>query len=224
MTMRAWPFLSSLATKFLISLTGLAMCLFLVAHLAGNLLLFLGPATFNGYAHLLIANPLVPVIEISLALILLLHMYNTVLSWWSNRRTRPTPYVRRRWAGGPSRKSVASVTMIYTGIVVVVFIVLHVRTFKYGTYYEVPGGGERDLYRLVIEFFQNPVSVVFYEVSLVLLGLHLWHGFTSAWESLGVHHERFTPAIVWAGRAFAAAIGAGFLLIPAWVFFLGGGS
>jgi succinate dehydrogenase / fumarate reductase cytochrome b subunit len=215
-------FTSSVAIKCLIAVTGLAMCLFLVGHLAGNLLLFLGPGTFNAYSHLLVSNPLVPVIELGLALILLLHIYNTAVTWWANRQARPTPYYRRRWAGGPSRKSVSSVTMIYTGAIVLVFLVLHVKTFKYGVYYEVPGGGERDLYRLVIEFFRNPVSVLFYEASLVILGFHLWHGFTSAWESLGVHHARFTPAIVWAGRIFTTLVGAGFVLIPLWVFFLGG--
>jgi succinate dehydrogenase / fumarate reductase cytochrome b subunit len=224
MTTRFRVFSSTVATKFLIAVTGLAMCLFLVGHLAGNLLLFIGPTTFNGYAHLLIANPLIPVIELGLALILLLHIYNTALTWWSNRRARPTPYYQRRWAGPPSRKSVPSVTMIYTGAVVLVFLVLHVKTFKYGVYYDVPGGGERDLYRLVIEFFRNPVSVLFYEASLVLLGFHLWHGFTSAWESLGANHTRFTPAIIWTGRIFATVIGSGFLLIPLWVHFLGGQS
>jgi len=222
MTTRFKVLASSVAIKYLIALTGLAMCLFLVGHLAGNLLLFLGPAIFNAYAHLLVANPLVPLIELGLAGILLLHVYNATVTWWTNRRARPTPYYRRRWAGPPSRKSVSSVTMIFSGALIFVFIVLHVRTFKYGVVYEIPGSGERDLYRLVIEFFSSPLSVIFYEVCLVLLGTHLWHGFSSAMESLGVHHSRFTPAILWGGRVFAAAIGAGFLIIPLWVYVMGG--
>ena len=214
-------FSSSVAEKFLIALTGLALFLYLLVHLAGNALLFLGPETFNGYAHMLITNPLVIPAEIGLAAIFVIHVYKTAVMWWRNRAARPDAYVRRRWAGGPSRKSLASTTMIYTGVITAVFVVLHVRAFKYGTYYQVEGEEARDLYRLVIEFFQSPLNVVFYELCLVLLGFHLWHGFSSAFESLGADEPRYTPRMLLLGKILAVLIAGGFVAIPLWVYFGG---
>jgi succinate dehydrogenase / fumarate reductase cytochrome b subunit len=96
--------------------------------------------------------------------------------------------------------------------------------FKYGTYYRVPGSEERDLYRLVLEFFHNPVNVGFYEACLVLLGLHLWHGFSSAMESLGIDHPRYTRGMLTVGKVVAILIGGGFCVIPVWVYVFGGRS
>lgn len=221
MTPRWNAYSSSVAEKFLIALTGLALFLYLVVHMAGNALLFFGPETFNGYAHLLITNPLVIPAEIGLAAIFLLHVYKTAVMWWRNRAARPDGYVRRQWAGGPSRKSLASTTMIYTGVITAVFVVLHVRAFKYGAYYQVEGEEVRDLYRLVVEFFQSPLNVLFYEVCLVLLGFHLWHGFSSAFESLGADEPRYTPRVLLLGKVLAVLIAGGFIAIPLWVYFGG---
>jgi succinate dehydrogenase / fumarate reductase, cytochrome b subunit len=213
-------FSSTVAEKLLIALTGLALFVYLVVHLVGNSLLFLGPETFNGYAHVLMSNPLVVVIEVGLAAIFVLHVWKTVAMWWRNRGARPEPYYRKRWAGGPSRKSVASTTMIYTGTIVAIFVVLHVRAFKYGPAAEV--AGERDLYGLLVGFFRNPLNVAFYEVSLALLGFHLWHGLSSALESLGGDEPRVTPAVLLLGKAVAIVLAGGFVFIPLWVYFVGG--
>ena len=221
MTPRWKALSSSVAEKFLIAATGLALVLYLVVHLAGNALLFLGPATFNDYAHALISNPLVIPAEIGLLAIFILHVYKTVVMWWRNRSARPEAYARKRWAGGPSRKSLASTTMIYTGLVTAVFVVLHVRAFKYGAYYQVEGSEARDLYRLVIEFFQSPFNVVFYEVCLVLLGFHLWHGFWSAFESLGGDERAVRPRVLLVSKVVAVIIAGGFVAIPLWVYFGG---
>ncbi|RPJ71161.1 MAG: succinate dehydrogenase cytochrome b subunit [Acidobacteria bacterium] len=221
MTPRWNAYSSSVAEKFLIALTGLALFLYLVVHMAGNALVFFGPETFNGYAHMLITNPLVIPAEIGLAAIFLLHVYKTAVMWWRNRAARPGGYVRRRWAGGPSRKSLASTTMIYTGVITAVFVVLHVRAFKYGAYYQVEGEEVRDLYRLVVEFFQSPLNVLFYEACLVLLGFHLWHGFSSAFESLGADAPRYTPRVLLLGKVLAVLIAGGFIAVPLWVYFGG---
>jgi succinate dehydrogenase / fumarate reductase cytochrome b subunit len=222
MASRWKPFSSSVAEKVLISVTGLGLVLYLIVHLAGNLLLFLGPETFNGYAHALISNPLVVIVEVGLVAIFVVHVYKTAVMWWRNRKARPQAYHQKRWAGGPSRKSWASTTMIYTGIVTAAFVVLHVRSFRYGAYYQVAGSEVRDLYRLVIGFFQSPLNVVFYEICLVLLGFHLWHGFASAFESLGADRPGFTSKLLIASKVLAIVIGGGFLAIPLWVYFFGG--
>ena len=222
MTPRWKPLSSSVGEKFLIAVTGLALFLYLVLHLAGNLVLFLGPEQFNGYAHALISNPLVIPAEIGLAAVFVLHVWKTVVMWWHNRQARPSQYVQKKWTGYPSRKSLASTTMIYTGALTALFVVLHVWNFRFGATGEV--GGQRDLYGLVARFFQSPLNVVFYEIALVLLGFHLWHGFSSAFESLGGDEPRYTPRILLAGKVLAIVIAGGFVIIPLWVFFSGGRS
>ena len=216
------PLASSVAEKLLIALTGLALFLYLVVHLLGNSLLFLGQEQFNGYAHLLISNPLIIPVELGLAAIFILHVWKTVAMWWRNRQARPDAYYQKQWAGSPSRKSIASTTMIYTGLLTAVFVVLHVWTFKYGPTSEI--AGERDIYGLVTRFFSHPLYVAFYEVCLVLLGFHLWHGFSSAFESLGGDEPRYTPRVLLAGKVLAVVLGGGFVFIPLWVFFTGGRS
>jgi succinate dehydrogenase / fumarate reductase cytochrome b subunit len=220
MPRRPSAFASSVAEKLLIALTGLALVGYLVVHLIGNALVFLGPARFNGYAHALVSNPLVVPVEVGLVAIFVLHVWKTVVMWWRNRKARPEPYQRRRWAGPPSRKSVASSTMIYTGAIAAVFVVLHVRAFKYGPAGQV--AGQRDLYGLLVGFFHDPVHVALYEACLVLVGLHVWHGFSSAFESLGVNGPRITPGVLRLGRVLAVLLAGGFLAIPLWAFLLGG--
>jgi succinate dehydrogenase / fumarate reductase cytochrome b subunit len=110
--------------------------------------------------------------------------------------------------------------MIISGLITILFVVVHLKQFKYGpTYFAV--GGQRDLYRLEVENFSNPLLVAFYLGSLVVLGLHLWHGFWSAFQSLGLGNARTTPRIMQAARAVGLVLIAGFLVIPVWVYFFG---
>src|SRR5437588_8704384 len=101
-------FSSSVGTKILIGATGLALFLYLVIHIAGNVMVFFGPAAFNRYAYTLEGNPLIPIVEVGLLLIFLLHIYKTVLMFIENQQARPVRYVRKKYAGPPSRKSLAS--------------------------------------------------------------------------------------------------------------------
>ncbi|MBI4476457.1 MAG: succinate dehydrogenase cytochrome b subunit [Acidobacteria bacterium] len=212
---------STIWTKVLIALSGLALVLYLVLHLAGNVLIFAGAETFNKYSHTLISNPLVIPAELALLAVFLLHVYKTVVMWATNQRARPTAYHTRRWAGPPSRKSWASSTMILTGIVTLLFVIVHVATFKFGTYYAVEGQDIRDLYRLEIETFRRPGWVAVYVAGMTLIGFHLWHGFSSAFESLGARHPRYTPRILALGRVLAVAVAGGFMAIPLWIYFRG---
>jgi succinate dehydrogenase / fumarate reductase cytochrome b subunit len=218
-------FASSIGTKILIAVTGLLLFVYLVLHLAGNLLVYLGPATFNGYSHLLIKNPLIVPIEIGLAAIFVLHVYKAIMNWVANRRARPVGYYRRKWGGPPSRKSIASSTMIFSGLVILVFVAIHLAQFKYGPEYLVaeaaPGGELRDLYRLEMEVFGNVLNVAFYGFCMVVVGFHLWHGFSSAFQSLGADHPRYTPLVLRTGKVVALALAGGFLSIPLWAYLLG---
>ena len=209
-------FSSSVGTKLLIGVTGLALFLYLVVHIAGNALVFFGPTLFNQYSHLLLSNPLVPIIEIGLVLIFVIHIYKAVRMFIANQQARPAPYVRKKYAGPPSRKTVASSTMIASGLWLLLFVVIHVKQFKYGTEYEA--GGVRDLYRLEMENFANPLLVGFYVLSMVVVGSHLWHGIASAFQSLGADHPRWTPRLLAAGKILAVAIAASFMLIAVWAY------
>jgi succinate dehydrogenase / fumarate reductase, cytochrome b subunit len=214
-------FSSSIGSKLLIALTGLGLFIFLVGHLSGNLLFLLGPDAFNQYSHTLVSNPLVYAAEAGLIAIFLLHVYKTVRLYAGSKSARPVAYARKEWAGGPSRKTWASTTMIFSGIVVLVFVVLHLRKFKFGPWYETPDG-IRDLYRLQIEIFSHPGYVAFYMLAMVVIGFHLWHGIPSVAQSLGADHPKYTPRILWIGRALALLIAGGFFILPIYTYFLGG--
>ena len=214
-------FSSSVGTKLLIGLTGLALFAYLILHLAGNAAIFLGPDAFNEYAHFLISNPLIVPIEIGLLLVFLLHIYKTVAMWMANRRARPVGYAKQELARHTSRKSVASSTMIASGVLIALFVIVHVKQFKYGTFYLVEGSDAvRDLYRTEIEVFQHPLWVAFYVIATVLVGLHLRHGIASALQSLGLDHPKYTRRITAWGVALAVVIAGGLAVIPVLVHLL----
>jgi succinate dehydrogenase / fumarate reductase cytochrome b subunit len=217
-------FSSSVGTKVLIALTGLGFAGFLVTHLAANLLVLVAPAAYNEYSHTLISNPLIYVAEAGLVLLFVTHAYKAVANVFRNRAARPHRYDTKRRAGHTSRKSLASTTMIVTGCWLLVFIVIHLKTFKFGPWYETAPGGMRDLARLVNEEFRQPLYAVFYVLSMAVVGLHLRHGLSSAIQSLGIDHPRYTPFILKAGIVVAVAMSLGFALIPIVIFFTGGRS
>jgi len=213
-------FSSSVGTKILIGVTGLALFLYLIIHIVGNLIVFLGPSAFNKYAYTLEGNPLLPIIEIGLLLIFLIHIYKTLTMYVANRRARPVGYVRKRYAGPPSRKSLASSTMIVSGIWLLAFLIIHVKAFRFSVDYPWPAGG-RDLYRLELENFANPLAVGFYAISMVIVGSHLWHGISSAFQSLGADQPRWTPRVLVFGKVMAVLIAGGFIVIAVWAHYTG---
>src|SRR5687768_1452894 len=99
MSSRLRVFDSSVGTKILVGLTGLALAVYLLVHIAGNLIVFLGPEIFNEYSHTLLSNPLIPIIEVGLLAIFLVHIYKTVRMYLANRQARPIAYAQKRYAG-----------------------------------------------------------------------------------------------------------------------------
>lgn len=212
-------FSSSVGTKLLIGLTGLALFAYLILHLAGNALIFAGPEIFNEYSHALISNPLVVPVEIGLLLIFLIHVYKTIRMWMHNRAARPVRYQRKQNAGHTSRKSFASSTMVVSGLVTLLFVVVHVKQFKYGAWYQtVSDNPIRDLYRTELEVFRQPLWVAFYAVCALIVGLHLRHGISSGFQSVGLDHPVYTRRLTLLGIVFAVIIGGGLALIPMWVY------
>jgi succinate dehydrogenase / fumarate reductase, cytochrome b subunit len=212
---------SSVGTKILVALTGLGFAAFLVTHLAANLLVLVDPHGYNVYSHKLISNPLIYIAEAGLVVLFVTHAFKGIAVTIRNRRARGGQgYAVKKRAGHTSRKSLASTTMIVTGVWLLLFIVIHLKTFKFGPWYET-SDGMRDLTRLVHEVYREPLHVVFYVLSMIVVGLHLSWGLSSAFQSMGLEHPRYNGLVRGAGLAIAVVMGVGFALIPI-VLYLGG--
>src|SRR5688572_9056812 len=208
---------SPIGQKLLMAATGLLLIGFLVAHLSGNLLIFVGADAFNEYSHALVSNHLIYLAELALLVLFVLHFVSGIAITRHNWGTRDHGYATRRRARHTSNKSLASTTMIFSGLVVLVFVPLHLWIFKFGTWYADPGHPEmRDLHRLVLEVFRDPIHVVWYVVAMTVIGFHLWHGFAAGFETLGVASRPFLRR---ASHVLAVVIGGGFAVIPLLIFF-----
>ena len=222
---------STLGRKIFMGASGLMLSGFIVVHLIGNLAL-LNPNRdpFNKYAYFLThqTGSLIYIAEFILAAIFVIHFLYAVVIQIDNWRARPHRYQKVTWQKGTSRKSLGSVTMIYTGIVIFVFLYFHITNLKFGDmnmYF--PQGSDHqipDLYALVYTYFSNIWNVVFYILVMVLLGYHLSHGFWSAFQSLGLYGERFTPFAYGVGSVFAVFMALGFVFLPVWIFMITGGT
>ncbi len=216
-------FLTTVGKKIIMALTGLFLIVFVIEHMIGNLLFLAGPEAFNQYSHKLISlGPLLWVVELILLAIFVFHAFYAITIWFYNRQARPEKYRKLRSAGKPSRKTISSTTMIYTGVIILIFLVIHLKSFKYGTYYAttINGVEMRDLYRLMVEKFSTPYYTFGYVAVMILLGFHLRHGFWSAFQSLGANHPRYTNAIYTIGVIVAILLALGFIVVPLWIYFV----
>ncbi len=220
---RIW---SSVGKKLVMGFTGLCLVGFITMHLLGNLMLFSSnPEHYNKYSHFLLSlGELLIAIELGLILFFLLHIISGISVWLSTKGVRPVPYAKTATAGGASRKTVSSMTMVYTGVVVLTFIVLHVINFKYGAIGSVTYNGVEmhDFYSLVYTAFGKASYVIWYVAAILLLGFHLRHGFWSAFQSLGLSHPTYSPLIYGFGWFLTIVLTSGFIIIPLWIFFTGG--
>lgn len=216
-------FRSTIGMKQLMGLSGLVWSGFVLGHMLGNLLIFVGPDVYNWYGHMIVSNKILLYgTEAILIATILIHVINGVLVTRKNKTARPvTPL---KGLGPQKDNSFAVKTMIYQGVLILVFIILHIATFKYGTYYEttVDGVVMRDLHRLIVETFKSPMYVAWYVLCLVLLGLHLSHGFYSSFQTLGIHHPKYNPHLQKLGHAYAWLVAGGFLSQPIYVYFFHG--
>lgn len=212
---------SSVGKKLLNGLTGVLLLAFIVAHLAGNLTIFVGQDALNAYASVTHSlGGLLIAIEIALAAVFLLHAVSAIAVWRENRAARSSRYAVVATKGGPSKQTLASRSMIVTGIVLLVFLVIHLWQFRFGPDYRTDLHGKEvwDLWRIVVETFAEPLWVAFYVGVMVLLGFHLRHGFWSAFQTLGALGPGLRPFAFSAALVFAVAIAAGFLALPIYVY------
>ncbi len=212
---------TSLGKKYVMGLTGLLLCGFLFSHVVGNFLLFVGDYAYNAYAHALMSTPLIYVAEVILLSVFLLHFFYGVGLTLQNKSARGTNYVMNKTKG--KKNSFAYSSMPITGIIILIFVVVHLINFKYGNLYykEYEGVRMRDLYTLVIELFRDPLYVVYYVASVVAVGIHISHGFSSAFQSLGLNHSKYTPFLEKFSLLYSIFITVGFSILPIWAYFKG---
>jgi succinate dehydrogenase / fumarate reductase cytochrome b subunit len=204
--------LASILKKVLMALTGLAWFGFIIAHLSGNLLLYKGPESFNSYSDTLLSNPFIIPAEIALVLFLVVHFVSALRVTRENNNARPQSYIYKLSSTGSS--TFASRTMWYGGVIMLLFIVLHVWMFKFGDH-----SGEHGLWGLVIRSFKNPLIVIWYVVAMLPLGLHLSHGFSSAFQTLSLLQPRCQAGFQKAGVILGWVLAIGFIMLPLWAFF-----
>lgn len=204
------------------ALTGLFLCIFLIAHLAGNLQLLdmspEGQLKFNAYAKFMTTFPLVKAVSYLLYASILFHAFDGFLLAIQNRKARPVKYAYEK----PNANSAwYSRQMALLGTLILVFIVIHMKAFWYEMHWGelgVDADGNKDLYTLVAAAFSQLWYVALYVVMMGVLAFHLLHGFASSFQSLGLNHPRYTPIIKNVGVFFAVIVPIFFALIPVWMF------
>jgi len=223
------PRIPSLAKKYLMALSGLILVLFILGHMLGNLQFFLGPEVINAYAyhlHHLPGNPVTLwLIRLFLFAALATHVWMAVLLTKENRAARPEAYAGQKCQAA----TYAARTMPITGVLILAFVVFHILQF---TTRVVPENynktiGESgievghvplqyfDVYAMMVDGFSNPLIALFYAVTMGLLCMHLSHGVSSMFQSIGLRNEHWRPKLKLAAVVFGWVIFLGFASIPA---------
>ncbi|MFO0724216.1 MAG: succinate dehydrogenase cytochrome b subunit [Myxococcota bacterium] len=206
----------SILKKTAMAVTGASWFLFLIAHLLGNFTLFNGTDAINEYSHNLHKlGPLILVAELSLLVLMLLHVVSAFQVVMGNRRARPISYGMSR---SKDKATLASRTMQIGGPILLLFLIVHVRAFRFG---DTSGAG--GLGGVVMKAFADPMVVAFYMVALAALGLHLSHGLGSAFQTLGLSRPKLRENLNLAGVIVGWALTAGFMALPIWGFMMSRG-
>lgn len=219
-------FSSSLGKKYIMAVTGLAMFGFVVVHMLGNLQVFLGPEAINDYGYFLQNKPeIVWPARIGLLLIVVLHVWSAIRLSAENRAARPKNYSYFKVVAS----SYASRTMIVSGLVIMTFIIYHVLhftvqiegiNFTHTNFLDLKDAKQRhDIYNMIVIGFSNPIVAIFYIISMGLLSLHLSHGMSSMFQSLGWKNRKYGTIIDRFALIAAAILMIGYSAIPIAVMF-----
>ena len=194
------------------ALTGLVFCIFLIGHLAGNLIIYAGKDAFNSYAGRLHAlGPVIILTEIGLLFFAVAHVFIGSCLFYENFRARPGRYLVKKNAGG---RTIGSGTMPYTGFFILIFIIFHFIDFHFAD------KTDQTIYQIVLETFSNPGYAFFYIVSMIIVSIHVSHGFWSAFQTLGVDNSEYMSLLRVIGIIFSMAVGFGFGLLPIYISFI----
>jgi len=208
---------SSLGKKLLMAITGLFLISFLLVHCSLNALIFLndGGAAFNEGAEFMGTNPIIRTMEIVLFAGLLLHIFDGLRLWFENKSKRPVAYAK---VDGAANSKWYSRSMGLLGTLLLLFLILHLKHFWYFSRLTA-GLEDHTLYAEMQDVFMNPVIVVVYVLGCISLGYHLLHGFSSAFQSIGWNHPKYTPGIKLVGAIFSIVIPAVFAAMPVAFYF-----
>ena len=206
---------SSIGGKAIMAVTGLIMWGWLIAHLAGNLLLFLGPDATNDYSKMLHAVPeILWLLRAVVIVAIVAHFYIAIRTTFENRAARPVPYAY----ANKTEATLASRTMIWSGLVVVTFIVyhlLHLTLHKiYPDHVQLRADGSVDVYRMLVMGFQIPAVSMIYIVGQLFLAGHLSHGVYSQFQHLGLWGPKWSPFLKKASVVVGYGMSALFISIP----------
>lgn len=207
------------------SLTGIFLLVFLIIHLLGNLQLLAndGGQAFNVYTYFMTHNPLIKIISYCLYAGILIHSIQGIALWLTNKKAARGPRSKRYEVYNSETISFAARNMAWLGILIFIFLVIHLKDFWYVMKFTsdlqmltYPGEQHeyKNLYAQVGVEFKEPWVIVIYTLSMIALAFHLWHGFSSSFQTLGINHPKYTPVIKFLGKAYAILVPIGFAAIP----------
>ncbi|MBW2017455.1 MAG: succinate dehydrogenase cytochrome b subunit [Deltaproteobacteria bacterium] len=201
-----WTLSSSIGKKLLMAVTGLCFCGFLAVHLLGNLTVYGGKSTFLSYVeHLHSLGFLITIVEWGLVIFAVVHIVIGMWLFVENLRARPVRYVMKKSAGG---RSIGSATAPYTGILLLVFLIIHLLAFRFVDKTRI------DDFTILTQTFTQIGYVLFYIIGVIIAAVHVSHGFWSGFQTLGLNHPKYMPIIRTVGILFSFALGIGFGSIP----------
>ena len=222
---------SSVGRKLVMAVTGLFLCSFLVVHLLINLQMLRHDhgAAFNFWAHFMATNWLIRAMEFVLMGALAFHVYDGLYLAVKNKAARGG----QRYVVDKARDNSqwAARNMAILGTILLIFLIVHFMNFWVRSRFGIMGGLEEvpnpklpnelvdDLFSVAATAFRVPWYVALYVAAQLALGYHLWHGFRSGFQTLGLNHRKYTPAIRTTGYAFAVLVSAAFAVIPLIMFF-----
>jgi succinate dehydrogenase / fumarate reductase cytochrome b subunit len=214
-------FRSTLGKKYIMALTGLGMFGFVVAHMVGNLQVFLGPEAINRYgAFLKSLGELLWVARIALIGMVALHVWSAIGLSAANKAARPVAYGNYK----PVGSSYASRTMLMSGLIIAAFIIYHLLHYTalvkavnltgqdFSAFHDEKG--RHDIYRMIVTGFKQPIVSIFYMIAIGLLCLHLSHGVSSLFQSLGLRARNYKPWIDGFAKGIAIVLLVGYCSIP----------
>lgn len=212
-------FSTSIGRKLVLAVTGLMLLGFLMAHMLGNMSLFQGPEALNAYAAWLQGHPALWVMRSGLALVFGIHVYVAIQLAFENRAARPTRYA----ASQVFQRSWASRYMVFSGLLVISFVIYHLLHFTFGAisaegFAAVDASGRHDVYGMIVSSFRNPWICGGYVLAMNLVGLHLFHGARSLFQTVGVNHDSYNGMILVVNLSLVALFVVGNCSIPILVY------
>jgi succinate dehydrogenase / fumarate reductase, cytochrome b subunit len=207
---------SSIGRKLVVAVTALVLVLYVLGHLAGNLQIYLGPDRINTYAKFLHdLGPILWLVRIVLIAAFVTHIVATIQLARENQLAKPQKYA----VAGYKRSTLASRTMIVSGLIVLCFVIYHLLQFTLEVtdpqFHDLHDSlGRHDVYRMLILGFRNPLVSLFYVLALFLLANHLSHGMASMVQTLGINNRKIATAVSTGGRTLAWLVFAGYISIP----------